>query len=75
MRVADTTKKAVKETVDRVKAPKNSFWKTARMVGLGVTAIGTILAFPFAPAALAAWSGYLIAVGGTITGMAQVTKK
>lgn len=66
----------LKERVFGVK-DVNPFWRKMQLAGAIFAGIGTIIvAAPFGlPVALIAAGKYAITIGGTITGIAQLTKK
>jgi len=59
--------------VERVKAPTPKFFKTLRIIGLTLAAVGgAILAAPVAvPAALVTIAGYITLAGGVMTAVSQ----
>ncbi|WP_226388711.1 hypothetical protein [Penaeicola halotolerans] len=63
------------EIVKRAKAPTPKFFKKLRLIGLVITALGgSILAAPVAlPAAVITAGGYVLAIGGVLTTVSQVT--
>jgi hypothetical protein len=58
---------------ERVKAPTPKFFKTLRIVGIALAAVGgTILAAPVAlPAALVSVAGYVAVAGSVMTAVSQ----
>ncbi|NDP20422.1 MAG: hypothetical protein GZ091_05000 [Paludibacter sp.] len=59
--------------VQRVKAPTPPFFKTLRIIGLALAAIGgALLAAPIAlPAAIISAASYIALAGGVITAVSQ----
>ena len=76
-KVSNSTKLAAIEVKDRAMSEKNPFWVKMQIAGACIVAVGTLItAAPFAlPAGLVAAGTYFITIGGTITGIAQLTKK
>lgn len=68
--------KEVKERAAKV-SDVNPFWRKMQIVGATILGVGTlIVASPISlPAGLVAAGTYMITVGTTITGIAQLTKK
>jgi hypothetical protein len=73
------TQEFIKELKDRTAGLKdvNPFWRRVQIIGACVLGVGgLIVAAPFSlPAGLITAGTYMITVGTTITGIAQLTKK
>lgn len=65
------------EIKNRIKSKKNPFWRKIRIAGAVIAGVGTIIvAAPVAlPVALVGVGNYLITIGVTVTGVAQITKE
>lgn len=74
-----STKEFTQELKDRVKGLNdvNPFWRKVQLIGACIGGVGLLItAAPFSlPVGLVTAGTYLITVGGTITGIAQLTKK
>jgi hypothetical protein len=70
-------KALVKELKYRSTANTPKFWKNVQIVGACIVGIGTlIVTAPVSlPVGVVSLGTYLITVGGTITGLAQLTKE
>lgn len=73
------TTEFVKELKERASGVKdvNPFWRRVQLIGACVVGIGTlIITAPISlPVGLVSAGTYMITVGTTITGIAQLTKK
>lgn len=73
------TTEFVKELKERTSGVKdvNPFWRRVQLIGVIVAGVGTlIITAPVSlPVGLVSAGTYLVTVGSTITGIAQLTKK
>ena len=61
------------EVITRFNAPKNNFWRKARIIGAAIAGIGTIIVTAPVSIPLAGIGAYLVTIGTTIAGVAQLT--